>query len=77
MVQVLEEDEILPWLQAVPVEEYWEQRRKQEEREEPQRWLGRLRRDAEQALAQVDEQFHQVVMDRIRALPDTPPIRDG
>lgn len=77
VVQVLEEDEILPWLQTVPVEEYWKQRRKQEEREEPPRWLRRLRRDAERALAQVDEQFHRVVVDRIGAAPDTPPIRDG
>ena len=77
MVQVLEEDEILPWLQTVPAEEYWEQRRQQEEREEPQRWLRRLRRDAERALAQVDEQFHQMAVKRIGASPDAPPIRDG
>lgn len=77
MVQVLEEDEILPWLQSVPVEEYWEQRRKQEDREEPRRWLGRLRRDPERALAQVDEQFHRMAVERVETSPDTPPIRDG
>ena len=77
MVQVLEEDEILPWLQSVPVEEYWEQRRKQEEREEPRRWFGRLRRDPERALAQVDEQFHRMAVERIKTSPALPPIRDG
>jgi hypothetical protein len=77
MVQVLDEDEILPWLQSVPVEEYWEQRRKQQEREEHRRWLGRLRRDPERALAQVDEQFHQMAVERVETAPDTPPIRDG
>lgn len=76
MVQVLEEEEFLPWLQAVPAEEYWTQRRKQEEREEPQRWLRRLRRDAEQAMSQIDEQFYEVVKELIRASPDTLVIRD-
>lgn len=61
VVQVLAEEEILPWLQSVSVQEYWTQRRKQEEREEPRRWLGRLHRDPERAMRQVDEQFVQVV----------------
>lgn len=61
MVQVLDTEEILPWLRSVPVAEYWTQRRRQEEREEPRRWLRRLRRDAVQALTQVDDQFHEVV----------------
>jgi len=61
MVQILDEEEILPWLRSVPPEEYWAQRRKQEEREEPRRWLRRLRRDAEQAMTQVDKQFYEVV----------------
>ncbi|MEE8390254.1 MAG: hypothetical protein V3S14_05575 [Anaerolineae bacterium] len=61
VVQVLDEGEILPWLQSVSPEEYWAQRRKQEEREEPRRWLGRLRRNPEQAMTQVDEQFYKVV----------------
>jgi hypothetical protein len=66
MGQVLDEEEILPWLQSVSAEEYWTQRRKQEEREEPHRWLRRLRRDPEQAMAQVDEQFYEVVKELSR-----------
>ena len=66
MVQVLDEEEILPWLQSVSAEEYWTQRRKQAEREEPRRWLRRLRRDPERAMAQVDEQFYEVVMELLR-----------
>ena len=66
MVQVLDEEEILPWLQSVSAEEYWSQRRKQEEREEPRRWLRRLRRDPERAMTQVDEQFYEVVKDLSR-----------
>jgi hypothetical protein len=77
MSLMLERDEILPWLQSVPVEEYWMQRRKQEEREEPRRWLRRLRRDAMHAMAQVDEQFYQVVKGLDNAPSDAPPIRDG
>ena len=66
MVQVLDEEEILPWLQSVSAEEYWSQRRKQEEREEPRRWLRRLRRDPKRAMTQVDEQFYEVVKDLSR-----------
>jgi hypothetical protein len=57
----LQDAEILPLLRSVPVDEYWSQRRRQEEREEPRRWLTRLHRDPMQALAQVDEQFYAVV----------------
>lgn len=57
----LEDAEILPLLCTVPVDEYWSQRRRQEEREEPRRWRTRLHRDPVQALAQVDEQFYAVV----------------
>lgn len=63
MVQILEKEEILPWLRSVPPEKYWAQRRKQGEREEPRRWLRRLRRDPEQAMKQIDEQFYEVVKD--------------
>jgi len=61
--------EILPWLQSVSAEEYWTQRRKQAEREEPRRWLRRLRRDPERAMTQVDEQFYQVVTELLRQRP--------
>ena len=57
----LQDAEILPLLQSVSVDEYWSQRRRQEEREEPRRWLTRLHRDPVQALAQVDEQFYAIV----------------
>ena len=57
----LDEEEVLPLLQSVPANEYWAQRRLQEEREETRRWLLRLHRDPAQALAQVDEQFYMVV----------------
>jgi hypothetical protein len=57
----LEDEDILPLLQSVPAEVYWSQRRRQEEREEPHRWLMRLHRDPGRALAQVDQQFYQVV----------------
>ena len=57
----LQDAEILPLLQSVPADQYWAQRRRQEEREEPRRWLKRLHRDPVQALAQVDEQFYAVV----------------
>ena len=71
MLATLEEKEILSWLQDVSVETYWTERRKQEEREEPRRWLRRLRRDPVQALAQVDQQFYAVVNERARASPDS------
>jgi len=76
MVQILDEEEILPWLQSVSANEYWTQRRVQEEREEPRRWLRRLRRDPEQAMAQVDEQFYQVAEELLRQR-SSPHIRDG
>jgi hypothetical protein len=57
----LEDEDILPLLQSVPAEVYWSQRRRQEEREEPHRWLTRLHRDPVRALTQVDQQFYQVV----------------
>lgn len=57
----LQDEDILPLLQSVPAEVYWSQRRRQEEREEPHRWLTRLHRDPVRALAQVDQQFYQVV----------------
>jgi hypothetical protein len=57
----LDDKEILPLLQSVPAGEYWSQRRRQEEREEPRRWRIRLHRDPARALAQVDEQFYAVV----------------
>jgi hypothetical protein len=57
----LKDAHILSLLRSVSVDEYWSQRRRQEEREEPRRWLTRLHRDPLQALAQVDEQFYAVV----------------
>jgi hypothetical protein len=57
----LQDEDILPLLRSVPAEAYWSQRRRQEEREEPYRWLTRLHRDPVRALAQVDQQFYQVV----------------
>jgi hypothetical protein len=57
----LDDAEILPLLRSVPVDEYWSQRRRQEEREEPRRWRIRLHRDPGWALTQVDEQFYSVV----------------
>ena len=66
----LQDAEILPLLRSVPVDEYWFQRRRQEEREEPRRWLTRLHRDPVQALAQVDEQFYAVVNAQTRASSD-------
>ena len=68
----LEDKEILPLLRTVPVDEYWSQRRRQEEREEPRRWLTRLHRDPVQALAQVDEQFYAVVNAQTGAPSDAP-----
>jgi hypothetical protein len=67
----LKNAEILPLLRSVPVDEYWSQRRRQEEREEPRRWLTRLHRDPVQALAQVDEQFYAVVNAQARGSFDT------
>lgn len=72
MFTTLKEEEVLPWLQSVPVEVYWAQRRQQEEREEPRRWLRRLRHDPVQALAQVDQQFYAVIKERSRSSPDPP-----
>jgi hypothetical protein len=66
----LQDAEILPLLRSVPVDEYWFQRRRQEEREEPRRWLTRLHRDPVLALAQVDEQFYAVVNAQTRASSD-------
>jgi len=68
----LEDAEILPLLRSVPVDEYWSQRRRQEEREEPRRWLTRLHRDPMQALTQVDEQFYAVVNAQTGAPSDAP-----
>jgi hypothetical protein len=76
MFLAIEDEEVLPWLQTVPVEVYWSQRRRQEEREEPRRWLRRLRRDPVRALAQVDEQFYEVVKAQITASPDALMICD-
>lgn len=68
----LDDEEVLPLLQSVPPDTYWSQRRQQEEREEPNRWLTRLHRDPTRALSQVDEQFYQVVNARTGASPDAP-----
>jgi hypothetical protein len=68
----LEDAEILPLLRSVPADEYWSQRRRQEEREEPRRWMTRLHRDPVQALAQVDEQFYAVVNAQTGALSNVP-----
>lgn len=68
----LNDEEILPLLRSVPADEYWSQRRLQEEREEPRRWLTRLHRDPAQALAQVDEQFYTVVNAQDGASSDAP-----
>jgi hypothetical protein len=67
----LGDEEILPLLQSVPAEVYWSQRRRQEEREEPHRWLTRLHRNPGRALAQVDQQFYQVVNAHTGASTDT------
>ncbi len=67
----LEDEEILPLLQSVSADEYWSQRRRQEEREEPRRWLIRLHRDPARALAQVDEQFYAVVKAQTMVSGDT------
>lgn len=67
----LDDEEILPLLRSVSVDEYWSQRRQQEKREEPRRWLKRLHRNPGRALAQVDEQFYAVVNAQIGASDDT------
>jgi hypothetical protein len=46
----LDNEQILPLLQSVSPDTYWSQRRRQEECEEPHRWLTRLHRDPTQAL---------------------------
>ena len=66
----LQDEDILPLLQSVPVDVYWSQRRRQEEREEPRRWLRRLHRNPIRALTQVDQQFYQVVNAHTRAPAD-------
>jgi len=66
----LDDEQVLPLLQSVSPDTYWSQRRRQEEREEPHRWLTRLHRDPAQALAQVDEQFYRVVNARTGASSD-------
>ena len=53
----LDESELLSYLQSVPTDDYWRERRKQEALEEPQRWLWRLHRHPLNALAQIDTQF--------------------
>jgi hypothetical protein len=68
----LDDEAILPLLQSVPADEYWSQRRRQEEREEPRRWLTRLHRDPAHALAQVDEQFYTVVNAQVGVASDAP-----
>jgi hypothetical protein len=68
----LSDKDILPLLQSVPAEVYWSQRRRQEEREEPHRWLTRLHRDPVRALAQVDQQFYQVVNVHAGAFANAP-----
>lgn len=68
----LDDEEVLPLLQSVPADTYWSQRRQQEEREEPRRWLTRLHRDPVRALAQVDEQFYAIVNAQAGTSPDAP-----
>ena len=68
----LDDEQILPLLQSVSPDIYWSERRRQEECEEPHRWLTRLHRDPTRALSQVDEQFYQVVNARTGASSDVP-----
>lgn len=68
----LDDEQILPLLQSVPPDIYWSERRRQEECEEPHRWLSRLHRDPTRALSQVDEEFYQVVIARTGASSDVP-----
>ncbi len=69
MLTALNEHEVLPLLQSVSTQTYWAERRLQEEREEPRRWLRRLRQNPVQALAQVDQQLYAIVNERARASP--------
>ena len=55
--QTLDEAELLRYLQTVPTDDYWRERRRQEALEERQRWLWRLHRHPLKALAQIDTQF--------------------
>jgi hypothetical protein len=71
----LDDEEVLPLLRSVPPDTYWSQRRRQEECEEPHRWLTRLHRDPTRALSQVDEQFYQVVNAWTGASSDVPDPR--
>jgi hypothetical protein len=66
----LDDEQVLPLLQSVSCDTYWSQRRRQEECEEPHRWLTRLHREPTRALCQVDEQFYQVVNARTGASSD-------
>jgi hypothetical protein len=68
----LDDEQVLPLLQSVSPDTYWSQRRRQEECEEPHRWLTRLHRDPTRALSQVDEQFYQVVNARTGVSSDVP-----
>jgi hypothetical protein len=68
----VDDEQVLPLLQSVSPDTYWSERRRQEECEEPHRWLTRLHRDPTRALSQVDEQFYQVVNARIGAASDVP-----
>ncbi len=70
MTLALREEELLPWLQSVPGDVYWSQRQQQEAREESRRWLWRLHRDLEHAMAQVDSQFYAVVKAQSEAFND-------
>jgi len=69
MLTALNEHEILPLLQSVSAQTYWAERRQQEEREEPRRWLRRLHQNPMHALAQVDQQLYAIVNQRARASP--------
>lgn len=69
MLTALKEHEVLPLLQSVSTQTYWTERRKQEEREEPRRWLRRLRQNPVRALAQVDQQLYSIVNEPARASP--------
>lgn len=61
------EQELLAWCQTVAEDQdsFRTQRRLQEESEEQrQRWRYRLRRDPDQAMTQVDEQFYALLKER-------------
>ena len=68
----LDDEQVLSLLQSVSPDTYWSQRRRQEECEEPHRWLTRLHRNPTRALSQVDEQFYQVVNAQTGASSDVP-----